>query len=394
MSAGAQRRRRTRGTIVVAGSVAQKPRYGGHTWVYLQYVLGLRRLGWDSIFVDRLDPSMLVDEEGRAVPAERSPQVRYFLEVVTRFGLADSFCLLAGGRTFGLARETLRARLSESAFLLNVMGFLDDEELLAAAPRRVFLDIDPGFGQMWRELGLADIFAGHDDHVTIGENIGSRASSIPTCGLDWLTTPQPVVLEHWPPAPPPPASAPFTSVASWRGAFAPVEYGGRVYGLRVHEFRRFADLPRLTGRRFELALAIDPADFADRDALLAGEWRLLDPQATAGDPWSYRSFIEGSLAEFMVAKNVYVDTASGWFSDRSICYLATGRPVLARDTGLAGLYPVGEGLLTFATPEEAHEGVERIAADYARHARAARQLAEERFDSDRVLGRLLAALGV
>jgi hypothetical protein len=162
----------------------------------------------------------------------------------------------------------------------------------------------------------------------------------------------------------------------------------------VHEFRRFATLPRLSAERFEVALQIDAADVRDLELLRANGWSLADPQVAARDPWAYREYVQGSKAEFIVAKNMYVRSRSGWFSDRSACYLASGRPVLAQDTGFAELYPTGEGLLAFSELEEAREGAERIARDYARHARAARTLAEAHFDSSKVLGRLLAELGV
>lgn len=186
----------------------------------------------------------------------------------------------------------------------------------------------------------------------------------------------------------------FTSVVSWRGPFGPIEYDGRRYGLRVHEFRRFLELPALTRERFEVALDIDDADRADAESLEQHGWRLADPRAVAGDPWRYRDYVQGSAAEFMVAKNLYVDTRSGWFSDRSACYLASGRPALVQDTGLEGAVPLGEGLLTFSNPAEAAAAVEGVCADYHRHSRAARAIAEEHFAAERVLPGLLRKLGV
>jgi hypothetical protein len=257
----------------------------------------------------------------------------------------------------------------------------------------VFLDIDPGFGQMWQALGQHETFRGHDAHVTIAENIGKRDCPIPTCGLSWITTKQPVVIDEWPIA-----SAlgkpetPITSVGSWRGAFGPVAYQGTTYGLRAHEFRRFAALPALTGSRFEVALDIHPADAKDAALLSDHGWRLVTPRRAAGDPWRYRSYIRGSAAEVMIAKGMYVQTRSGWFSDRSICYLASGRPVLAQNTGLGDALPTGEGLLTFTTVEEAAEATHAIGRDYTRHARAARRLAEDYFDSSKVLSSLVRKL--
>jgi hypothetical protein len=383
-------------TIVVAGALAQRPRIGGHTWVFLQYLLGFKRLGWDVLFLDQLEPEMCVDAAGQSCPPDQSVNLHYFLGVMESFGLGSAYALIcnSGKRFVGLSRQQVLERTKNSAFLLNVMGYLTDEEILGSAPRRVFLDIDPGFGQMWRDLGLADVFLGHDDFVTIGENIGQAECMVPTCGMEWITAPQPVVLDYWRPQAATSSGDWFTSIASWRGAYGPLEYRGKTYGLRVHEFRRFASLPRLSGRPFQLALDIHPDEVKDLTLLADNGWTLVDPADVATDPWAYREYIRGSKAEFMVAKNMYVKANSGWFSDRSICYLASGRPVLAQDTGLENLYSTGEGLLTFSTMEEALSGVEQISEDYTRQARAARAIAEEYFESNKVLGRLLSRLNV
>jgi hypothetical protein len=374
------------GSIVVAGALAQKPRHGGHAWVLLQYLLGFKRIGWDVLFVDRL---------AVGPPPVEAELLAAFLRVVRGFGLDESFALLRDGScdTIGLTRATLADRVRGAALLLNVMGFLNDEEILSLSPKRVFLDIDPGFPQMWRELGLHDAFAGHDAFVTIGINIGQPECGIPACGLNWITTPQPVVLERWP-VTDFDAGRPFTSVVTWRGAYGPLEYRGRSYGLRVHEFRKFAALPCSSGLPFELALDIDSSETSDIELLRRGGWSLKDPRSVACDPWTYQAFVGASAAEFSVAKSMYVATDSGWFSDRSICYLASGKPVLAQDTGFSRHCAAGSGLIVFSTLEEAVAGAQNIAADYGRHARAARELAEECFDSDKVLRRLLAKLGV
>jgi hypothetical protein len=379
--------------IVIAGSLAQRPRVGGHTWVFLQYLLGFRRLGFDVLFLDEVESDVLVDASGRPSNLQESVNLSYFLDVMKRFDLSTSFALIAdGGNTFvGRSRREVLEHVKDSVCLVNVMGFLKDDEILASARRRAFLDIDPGLGQLWRELGLHDPFVGHDAFVTIGENIGGPDCRIPGGDLTWITTPQPVVLDLWPPHPH--KDGRFTTIAMWRGSYGPLEYQGRTYGLRVHEFRKFVQLPRLTEASFELALDIHPQEVNDLRLLAENNWSLVDPVAVAGDPFAYRTYIQRSRAEFMVAKSLYVEGKTGWFSDRSICYLATGRPVLAQDTGFTSIYPTGEGLLAYTTIEEAAAGVEEILRDYSRHALAARRLAETYFDSDKVLTRLLERLG-
>lgn len=384
----------TRGTIVIAGSLAQKPGRGGHAWVFLQYLLGFRRLGWDVLFLDAMASDACVDADGAGAAPERSVNLTYLRDVMSRAGLADSWAIVVD-RTgiYGARRDHVLARLKQSAMLLNINGFLRDDDLLAAAPRRVFLDIDPGVFQIWHALGLHHAFVGHDHYATIGQHLGTPECPIPPCGIEWIPTPPPVVLQEWPVAA---ASRPavFTSVASWRGAFAPLEYGGVTYGQRVHEFRKFIDLPRRSAATFELALDIHPADARDRSLLISNEWTLVDPLTIGADPWTYRKYVQHSAAEFMVAKGIYAATRCGWVSDRSVCYLASGKPVIAQDTGLANLYPIGNGLISFTTVDEAADAVRRVLGDYDRHATAARSLAHEHFDSDVVLPRLLARVGV
>jgi hypothetical protein len=368
------------GRIAIAGAMAQKPGSAGHAWQFLQYLAGFRDLGYEVLFLDRL----------AGPPAAQAAGAAWLEEVLGGVGLEGAWSLdLGDGRHAGVDRGAALRFLADAEILLNVMGFLTDEELLGAARRPVFLDTDPGFGQMWHALGLADLFAGHDAHVTIGERLGAPGCTVPDCGLRWITSPQPVVLGLWP-AMAPGTGQRFTSIASWRGAYGPVDFEGRTYGLRVHQARRFADLPRLAGGSFELALDIHPADAADAALLRAGGWKLVEPAAVAASPAAYRGYIQRSDAELMVAKGMYVDSRSGWISERSLCYLASGRPVLAQDTGFTELYPAGEGLLAYATPEEAVAGIEAIRADPVRHGAAARGLAEAHFGSERVLGRLLA----
>lgn len=377
--------------IAVAVALAQKLGSGGHAWFVINLITGLRRLGYEPMLLDWVEPGSCVDERG--LPCEPATSanaawVRHIMELTgTRGGVHLE--LEGMGSSLGMTYDEAAASL-HGALVLDVAGFFAGRPVVDGAARRVFVDIDPGFPQMWKQEGLADLYGSHDAHVTIGLSMGAADCGIPGGDVDWITSPHSVVLEAWPARRP--GGRAFTSVITWRGAYGPVDRGGRTYGLRVHEFRKFMDLPRRSGRRFELALDIHPDERRDLALLGDGGWSLVQPRDVAGDPESYRRYLQRSRGELMVAKNMYVDTNSGWFSDRSVCYLASGRPVLAQDTGWSRHFPAGEGLLAFSTLDEAILGIEEIERDLERHCRAARAVAERYFDSDLVLGRLLEQL--
>src|SRR5215210_1695158 len=356
------------------------PGQGGASWAVLQYLLGLRRLGHDVVFVE---------------PATAGPAIEaYFAAVAEQFGLEGRAALLDPdtGETTGLSRPALLHAVAGADLLLNLSGMLADEEVLAAAGLRAFVDLDPAFTQLWHAVEGIDMgFARHDRFVTIGRRIGSDGCTVPTCGREWLTTPQPVVLEHWPVADELRHDG-FTTVGHWR-AYGSIIHDGVLYGQKAHSVRALVDLPaRAASARFTPALGIHPDETRDLEALREHGWELLDPAVVAATPDAYGSFVRGSWAEIGVAKSGYVASACGWFSDRSVCYLASGRPVLAQDTGFAADLPTGDGLLAFSTVDGAAAGVGALRGDYARHRRSARALAEEVFESDRVLTRLLESL--
>jgi hypothetical protein len=379
-------------TILVSGAVANKPLSGGEAWVRMSWVRGLRRLGFDVCFVEQIDGSQCVDADGRQVAFEDSVNRQTFESVLRSLAPECPASLLCDGgqKTVGLALEDVVERAEGAELLVNISGHLDLEPLKSGPRRRAYVDVDPGFTQIWAESGFGARLAGHDAYFTVGCNIGTAECSIPTGGLDWLPLPPPVTLADWPLMPSAGARR-FTTVATWRSPLGTLAHGDREFAGKHHQWRRLIELPRLAPQSFEIALRIDPADGDDRAALAAHGWRLVDPRSAAGDPASFRSYVQGSAAEFSVAHPVYVDTASGWVSDRTVRYLASGRPALVQDTGLATRLPVGEGLLTFRTPAEAVAGAAAIAGDYERHARAARALAQAHFDSDLVLGRFLDA---
>ena len=381
-------------TVLVGGAVANKLHNGGEAWVRLSWIRGLERLGLDVWFVEQIDASTCVDAAGEPAPFAESENRRYFDAVMAEFGLAGRAALLyEGGReASGPPLEELADVAAEAELLVNISGHLQLAELTGRPRRRAYVDLDPGFSQFWHADGW-DGLAGHDSYFTVGENVGRPGCDIPAGGIDWHPVPPPVVLEDWPVAPHAPFDR-FTTVGSWRGAFGTIERDGHVYGLKVHEFRKVMELPRRVPATFEIALEIYPGDDRDREALVANGWRLVRPAETVRGPRAFRDYVRGSGAEFSVAQGIYVDTSSGWFSDRSVRYLAAGRPALLQDTGFSRNYPVGEGLVAFTTLDEAAAGAERIASDYEAHRAAARALAEERFDSDRVLPRFLAEAGM
>jgi hypothetical protein len=367
--------------ILVAGMVAGNPQQGGASWAVLQYVFGLESLGHEVLLVEPVPAAAL----------ERGLVADYFRALPLRAGGA-ALVAQPGARALGLPYEDVLAFAAQADLLLNVSGMLRDERLLEAIDVRAFLDLDPGFNQIWHSEGVDMGFAEHTRFVTVGGLVGTPSCPIPTCGREWVHTLPPVALEHWPLAPDPPRRDAFTSVGHWR-SYGSLEYGGIHYGQRAHSLRELIDLPRRSAERFELALGIDAGEPADLRALSANGWRLLDPAHVAADPAAYRDFVRGSKAELCVAKSGYVASRSGWFSDRSACYLASGRPVVAQDTGFGARLPAGEGLLAFTSAEEAAQAVAEVAAHPARHRAAARALAEEHLDARKVLGALVHELG-
>jgi hypothetical protein len=381
-------------TIVVSGAIANKCRNGGEAWVRLSWIRGFQQLGFRVVFVERIARESCVDDAGRPAAFEDSANLAYFRDVTRRFGLEGDSALVHEGGTHGLTMAELMDVAGEAALLVNISGHLDLAPLLGRMKRKAYVDIDPGFTQFWHAAGQeGSRLAGHDYYFTIGENIGRPECSIPTGGIPWVPTRQPVTLGDWPVST---GAEPgrFTTIANWRGPYGPIEYGGRTFGLKVHEFRKVLPLPARARQRFELALSIHPAESKDLHALREHGWDVVDPGPASADPESFRSYVQRSGSEFSVAQGVYVDTASGWFSDRTARYLASGKPALVQDTGFGRALPVGEGLVPFRTLDDAVAGAERIARDYAGHCEAARAIAEEHFTSDRVLGEMLARVGV
>jgi hypothetical protein len=374
--------------LVLTRGWAGWPHFAGSTWVPMQYVLGFQRLGVAAYWIDHLP----------AVAPEAVHGVEHlvhrFASTAAEFGYRDRWCIVydGGRRWFGLTEERARAVVEQAELLLSLSGKgLPPPLPLAAVPRRAYVDVDPAFTQIWAtqvDMGLSD----YNLHFTVGRNIGRPGCRAPDLGLDWQPLFPPVVLDLWPVRTDPRCQR-FSTIADWWGDQM-ADYEGEYYGGKRAEFLKLLRVPQASGKRIEIALSIYPRDHAEIGQLDAHGWTLLDPAVVAGDPASYREFIGRSRAEFSAAKGGYVKSRSGWLSDRTVCYLASGKPALVQSTGLEEHLPTGEGLLTFTTPDEARAGLEAIDARYLEHAAAARALAERHFDARVVLAGLLERAGM
>jgi hypothetical protein len=376
--------------IFVSGMVAGDPAQGGASWAVLQYVLGFQALGHDVYLVEPIDDLSILPP-GR--PLDRSDNASYFGHVVDRFDLGGRAALVRRGTTeaIGVPHDRLFRLAADADILINMSGMLTDA-LMELIPVRVYVDLDPAFTQLWHAVEGIDMrFDGHTDFVTVGQSIGDPSCPVPAAGRHWIPTLPPVSLPMWPVADRIERDA-WTTVGNWRG-YGSIVHDGVVYGQKAHSMRQLTSIPRLTGQRFLLAMAIHPDEAPDLAALSEYGWELIDPSEVAGTPHAYRTFIQGSRGEFGIAKSGYVLSRSGWFSDRSACYLASGRPVIAQETGFSSFLPAGKGLLSFEEPRDVVEAIEAVNADYPGHSRAARSIAEEYLDAKRVLSFLLERVG-
>jgi hypothetical protein len=374
--------------LVVTRNTSGCPEFAGSTWVRLQYVLGLERLGIRSYWIDRL---------GAVDPIKSPHSLDYLIDrfrgTAGEFGFDGRWCVVYdGGREhFGLGAEELHGVIGGADLLLNISGWLDGESPFMNVPRRAHIDVDPGFTQIWTSNGDL-VLGGHTHFFTTGLNVGGPGFQPPLAGIEWQPTLPPVVLDAWPDCADDRCRR-FSTVADWRGSQL-ASLDGDLYGSKRDEFVSVLPVARETGTAIEPAMTIGPGDWQDLGLLHDHGWKVRDPTVYAGDPRSYREFIQRSRAEFSVAKGGYVKSRSGWVSDRTACYLASGKPAIVQATGLEAHLPTGRGLLTFQTPAEAADAIRAVEADYRGHCEAARALAEERFDSDKVLTAMLTRTGL
>jgi hypothetical protein len=375
--------------IVVLHLAGRYP-LGGIGWQAVHYVLGLARLGHDVYYVED-SGAHPYDPRVKSVVEDSSYGVAFLADVMGRFGLGDRWAYVdpVTGVHHGLSRGRLAELYRDADALFNVCGATRLHEKHLRCPIRVYVETDPVFEQIRVAEGdrQAIIALGdHTHHFTYGENLGQPDCPIPLEKFAWRTTRPPVLPDLWD-TPFDPRAERFTTVATWKNAGKDIHFRGETYLWSKHvNFLKVIDLPARTSQPLEMAFQVD--DDATRDLLAGHGWRLADALAVSRDPMAYRRHIQQSRGEFTVAKDLVARTRSGWFSDRSVCYLAAGKPVVTQDTGFGKYVPAGEGLLTFDTVEEAAAALDEVNRDYAHHCREARRLAEEYFAADRILAEL------
>ncbi len=385
--------------IVVMGFMGSIP-IAGVIWQHLHYIVGLQRLGHEVYYVE--DSARHPYDPATGEVTDRFDYAAQFLErTAAEFGFAErwSFCarFLPEYPTAGLPLAQVRRLYGEADAILNICGAQELNNDLRGNDRLIYVESDPGLEQIKVDRGdrdARDYLAAHRALFTFGENVGSARFAVPTHGFQWQPTRQPIVTDFWQSADAPPAGAVFTTVANWNtSGLKDIEWRGEKYlWSKSLEFLRFLSAPLEAGEPFELATTIP--DEALRAEFIANGWRLRSPAHMSTDIHRYRDYIAGSKGEFTVAKDQYVRLETGWFSDRSACYLASGRPVITQATGFTAHYGGEGGVLAYHSLGEIVEAVENVNRNYAHHARAARALAHECFEAETVLASLLQRAGV
>jgi hypothetical protein len=383
---------------VLLGTYMVRFPLGGMLSWPLQWMLGCRRLGHDVHLVERASyPAACYDPIANRMSDDCSHGMAVVADLLARHGLVGRWCYVdAANRHYGMSPTQVR-RLFSSADVFVDLGtqgaWLEEAQ---DAGLRVLVDGEPGYTQMKMQRSRTAVDSGYDlldsgsydCYYTNGHNVGTAASSAPTAGRQWRGVFNPVVVDLFPFAPGP-HDAPFTTLMNWR-AHDPLEFEGRLYGQKDQELRRFIGLPAMTDVPLELSVSGPAVPVRE---LRRHGWRVASG-LEVGSFDSFRDYIQASRGEFTVAKHVFVATRSGWFSDRSAAYLASGRPVVMQDTGFGDHLPCGEGLFAVRTVQEAAAALEEIAVGWWRHAAAARQIAIEHLDAERVLGRFFGELGL
>jgi hypothetical protein len=384
-----------RGKIIVLHFAGQMP-LAGIAWQAVNYLAGLEKLGYEAWYVEDHGANPY-DPRISSVVMECDYNVSYLRTAMERHGLAGRWAYwdAINDVYHGLSREAVAALYAEADGLINLCGAtrLRDEHM--RCPVRIMVDTDPVYEQI--KYAKADPAArayldAHTHFFTYGANLGTPACDVPLSGVPWQPTRPPVDLDLWPQAHGEPHD--FTTIATWENKGKNIDFEGQSYVWSKHvNFLRFLDMPKRThSAGFRMAML--PPDEAVRQQVEGAGWRLADPRPVSASMKAYQDFIAASRGEFTVAKDIYVRPNSGWFSDRTVCYLASGRPAVTMRTGFTTYCPVGHGLFDYATHDEAAAAIEAIARDYAGHSRAARELAGDCFGAGPVIRDLLSTAGL
>jgi hypothetical protein len=377
--------------IIVLGYIIRGP-LGGMVWHHLQYVLGLAKLGHDVYFLEDSDDYPSCYDPSRHV-TDTDPRygLAFISDIFERTGITERWAYYDAhaGSWLGPAAAQALELCTSADLLLNLSGINPIRPWHRRIPIRAFVDTDPVFTQIRNILdpGRAALCKAHTHFFTFGENIPSRTADCPVDGFSWLPTRQPVVMELWERTPGP-VNGPFSTIMQW-DSFPALEFDGRSYGMKSESFLPYVPLPGRSPSRLQVAMGSPNAPL---DLLHRNGWEILNPLEVAETPRSFQDFIRKSKAEFSVAKHGYVSAWSGWFSERSASYLASGRPVIVQDTGFSSVLPTGKGVISFTNPDEALEAISEVNSNYDEHCAAASDLVRTHFGFSRVLGELLSSL--
>lgn len=375
--------------IVVAGYIVGGP-LGGLVWHHLQYVLGLIKMGHDVIFIEDSDdyPSCYNPDKDE-VSTDPSYGLHFIHEVFSHFQMMDKWAYYHAPTKnwFGIDKKKILQFCKTADLFLNLSGINPVREFVQKIPVRAFIDTDPAFTQVRHltEPGSTAIAAKHNRFFTFGENFGKPNCSVPDDGFPWQPTRQPVITDLWQPGMGNEKGY-WTTVMQW-DSYKIREHNGKTFGMKSASFDPYISLAESGNNFFEIALG---SKTAPKDKLRQAGWLITNSLTVTKTPETYQQYIRSSKGEWSVAKQGYVMSHSGWFSERSCCYLASGRPVVLQDTGFSDFLDTGRGLLSFTNIDEAKDCIEEVNRNYRKHCTDARSIAESRFHYENVLNRLLS----
>jgi hypothetical protein len=388
-------RKPDKGKVIVFGILFWYP-LAGVTYQFLHYLLGLRRLGYDPFYIED-SGRWVYDPRITDLTPDAEANIQAVLPALEAHGFGDRWGFRGnypGGQCYGMTEHRILELYRTAEAFLNVTGAQEIREEHLLCRRRLYVETDPVRSQIQVFQGDSPMIAAleaHDTHFSFGENLGAPDCQVPVDRFRWIPTRQPVILELWE-NPYPAAGGAYTTIANWHSKGKDIVYRGETYyWTKDREFKKVLDLPRRRQVPFELAMTVD----AEVKQLLDAQgWSQANPLEISSDIDRYRTYIQQSRAEFTVAKDQYTRLRSGWFSDRSVCYLAAGRPVINQETGFSKFLPTGRGLFAFTTMDDILAAVDAIEADYETHSRAAREIAAEYLSAEKVLGKLMKQAGL